>query len=43
MIWQLEATLISQVSMDSVISHEKYQTIISEKEEYKKWKKTLEL
>ena len=43
MIWQLEATLISQALMDSVISYEKHQTIISEKEEYKKWKKTLEL
>ena len=36
-------TLISQALIDSVISHEKYQTIISEKEKYEKMKDNIRM
>ena len=36
-------TLVSQASIDSVIGHEKYQTIISEKEKYERMKKNIRM
>ena len=36
-------TLISQASIDSVIGHEKYQTIISEKEKYERMKENIRM